>query len=114
MSSGKNFADVVRSVYVTQLFSLNSEVEKSSFVLIVVLAIENPFHALSIDNISGQLGCSPATLTRSIARFKTLAGLNSAGGVRFIRPGAGLSNGDKPATVQSVGNIPEEPALIAR
>jgi hypothetical protein len=78
MSSGKNFADVVRSVYVTQLFSLNSEVEKSSFVLIVVLAIENPFHALSIDNISGQLGCSPATLTRSIARFKTLAGLNSA------------------------------------
>jgi hypothetical protein len=47
MSSGKNFADVVRSVPAARLFSLNSEVEKSSFVLIVVLVIENPFHALS-------------------------------------------------------------------
>ena len=52
-------------------------------MLIVVLAIENPFHALSIDYISRQLGCSPATLTRSIARFKTLAGLEFAG--RFTR-----------------------------
>jgi len=61
-------------------------------------------------------------VTRSIARFKTLAGLGvSAGGVR---PGAGLpilitassdqELGDKPAAVQSVGNIPQEPALIAR
>jgi hypothetical protein len=46
MSSGKNFADVVRSVSAARLFSLNSEVEKSSFVLIVVLVIENHFHAL--------------------------------------------------------------------
>ena len=66
---------------------------------------------VSIANIADQLECSPSTLTRSIARFKTLAWLNSAGG---IRPGAGSSNGDKPAAVQSVGNIPEEPALIAR
>jgi hypothetical protein len=35
-------------------------------------------------------------LTRSIARFKTMAGLDSAGDVRFIRPGAGSSNDDKP------------------
>jgi len=57
---------------------------------------------LSIDNTSGQLGCTTATLTRSIARFKTLAGLGvpAGGGVRFIRPGAG-SNGDKPAAVQA-------------
>jgi hypothetical protein len=66
---------------------------------------------LTVPDIAGQLGCSPATLTRSIARFKTMAGLDSAGGVRFIRPGAGSSNGDKPAAVQSVGNIPENPAL---
>ena len=32
---------------------------------------------LSVGNIADQLGCSPATLTRSIARFKTMAGLNS-------------------------------------
>jgi AraC-like DNA-binding protein len=56
---------------------------------------------LSIDNISDQLGCSPSTLTRSIARFKTLARLGvPAGGVRFIRPGAGL-NGDKPAALRT-------------
>jgi hypothetical protein len=54
---------------------------------------------LSVGDVSNQLGCSLSTLTRSIARFKTMAGLNSAGGVRFIRPGAGSSNGDKPATV---------------
>jgi len=36
-----------------------------------------------------------------IARFKTLAGLGvpAGGGVRFIRPGAGSLNGDKPAAV---------------
>jgi hypothetical protein len=69
---------------------------------------------LSVGNIAGQLGCSLSTLTRSIARFKTMAGLDTAGGgVRFIRPGAG-SNGDKPAAVQSGGDIPKEAALIAR
>ena len=30
---------------------------------------------LTVGNIADQLGCSPATLTRSIARFKTIAGL---------------------------------------
>jgi hypothetical protein len=56
---------------------------------------------LSVGNIAEQLGCSLSTLTRSIARFKALARLNSAGGgVRFIRPGAG-SNGDKPAAVRA-------------
>jgi hypothetical protein len=50
---------------------------------------------LTLGDIAGQLGCSLSTLSRSIARFKTMAGLGvSAGGVRFIRPGAG-SNGDK-------------------
>jgi hypothetical protein len=66
---------------------------------------------LSIDNISGQLGCTTATLTRSIARFKTMAGLGVSGYVSFIRPGAGSLNCDKPAAVQSIGNIPQEPAL---
>jgi hypothetical protein len=55
---------------------------------------------LSIGDIAGQLGCSPPTITRACARFRQLANLNSAGGVRFIRPGAG-SNGDKPAAVQA-------------
>jgi hypothetical protein len=43
--------------------------------------------------------------------FREMAGLNSAG---ELRPGTGSLNGDKPAAVQSVGNLPEEPALIAR
>jgi hypothetical protein len=42
---------------------------------------------LSVGDIAGQLDCTPTALTRSIARFKTLAGLGvSAGGVRFVRP----------------------------
>jgi hypothetical protein len=54
---------------------------------------------LSVGNIADQLGCSLSTLTRSIARFKLLAGLEvSAGG---IRSGAGSSNGDKPAALQA-------------
>jgi hypothetical protein len=57
---------------------------------------------LTAASIAEQLGCSPSTLTRSIARFKTMAGLGvSAGGVRFVRPGAGSLNGDKPATVRA-------------
>jgi hypothetical protein len=54
--------------------------------------------SLSIDNIANQLGCTPTALTRSVARFKTLAGLGvSAGG---LRPGAG-SNGAKLAAGQA-------------
>ena len=53
---------------------------------------------LTVPEIAEQLGVSASTITRACARFKTLVGLNSAGGVRFIRPGAGL-NGDKPAAV---------------
>jgi hypothetical protein len=41
-------------------------------------------------------------MTRSIARFKTLAGLGaSAGGVR---PGAGSLDGDKPAAIVELGS----------
>jgi hypothetical protein len=70
-------------------------------LVVVAIALRWPsVRGLSIDNIANQLGCTPAALTRSIARFKTMAGLNSAGGVRFIRPGAGL-NGDKPAAVRA-------------
>jgi hypothetical protein len=67
-------------------------------VVAVAIALGWPsIRGLTIGNIANQLGCTPATLTRSIARFKTMAGLDSADGVR---PGAGL-NGDKPAAVQA-------------
>jgi hypothetical protein len=61
---------------------------------------------LSVGDIADQLGCSLSTLIRSIARFKAVAGLGvPAGGVRFIRPGAG-SNGDKPvATAAPKGSF---------
>jgi hypothetical protein len=52
--------------------------------------------ALSISNIANQLGCTTTALTRSIAKFREMVGLNSGG----IRPGAG-SNGDKPAAGQA-------------
>ena len=55
----------------------------------------------TLGDITDQLGCSPSTLTRSIARFKALAGLDSADGVRFIRPGAGSSNGFDSSVVRT-------------
>jgi hypothetical protein len=51
---------------------------------------------LSVGNIAGQLGCSPATVTRACAKFREMSGL-AGGGVRFIRPGAG----EKPTSIQS-------------
>jgi len=51
----------------------------------------------TLGDIADQLGCSPSTLGRSIARFKTMAGLN----VPMVRPVAGSLNGDKPAAVRA-------------
>ena len=49
---------------------------------------------LSVGNIAGQLGVSATTITRACDRFREMAGfgVSVAGGVRFIRPGAGSSN----------------------
>jgi hypothetical protein len=64
-------------------------------VVAVAVALGWPSaRGLSVGNVADQLGCSLSTLTRSIARFKTLAGLNS------LRPGAGFSR-DKPAAVRA-------------
>jgi hypothetical protein len=69
-------------------------------IIVVAIVLKWPsVRGLSINNISNQLGCSPATITRACARFREMAGL-AGGGVRFIRPGAG-SNGDKPASIQA-------------
>jgi Homeodomain-like domain len=86
------------------MFTIDRFIETTEDARLAVVAVAfvmqwPSVRGLSISNIADQLGCSPATLTRSIARFKTLAGL-AGGGVRFIRPGAG-SNGDKPAAVQA-------------
>jgi hypothetical protein len=72
-------------------------------VIVVGIVLGWPsVRGLSIGNISAQIGCSPATITRACARFREMAGLgvSAAGGVRFVRPGAG-SNGDKPAAVRA-------------
>jgi predicted transcriptional regulator len=54
---------------------------------------------LNVSEIAEQLGTTPATITRSMTKFREMSGL-AAGGVRFVRPGAG-SNGDNPAAVQA-------------
>jgi hypothetical protein len=36
-----------------------------------------------------------------LARIREMAGLAAGGGVRFVRPGAGSLNGDKPAAVRA-------------
>ena len=83
-------------------------------VIVVAIVLGWPSaRGWTIPEIASQIGCSPLTITRACARFRELAGLDSNGAMQGIRPGAG-SNGDKPAAVQSVGNIPQEPGLIAR
>jgi hypothetical protein len=56
---------------------------------------------LSAASIAKQLGGSEQALTRSIARFKTMANLDSAGRLGSVRPGHGLngngSNGAGPS-----------------
>jgi hypothetical protein len=97
-------------MYAVDEFITAAEDSRLAVVAVAVVLGWPSARGLTLGNIADQLGCSLSTLTRSIARFKTLAGLGvPAGGVRFIRPGAG-SNGDKPAAVQSVGNISQEPS----
>jgi hypothetical protein len=73
---------------------------------VVAVTLQWPsVRGLSIDNIAGQLGCSPATINRACARFSEMAGL--AGGVRFIRRGAGL-NGDKSTSIQAQSDCHEK------
>ena len=102
----------LRLIYAVDEFITAAPDARVAVVAVAVVLGWPSARGLSVGDIADQLGCSLSTLTRSIARFKTLAGLGvSAGGVRFIRPGAG-SNGDKPAAVQS--DIPHEPGFIAR
>ena len=55
----------------------------------------------TVPEIAEQLGVSTATITRACARFRQLANLDSDGAIQRIRPGAGSSNGEKPAAVQA-------------
>jgi hypothetical protein len=70
-------------------FILAAPDARIAFVVVAIALRWPSVRGLSIDNVASQLGCTPVALTRSIARFKAMAGLDSASGVRFIRPGAG-------------------------
>jgi AraC-like DNA-binding protein len=85
-------------MYVVDDFLSTAEDSRLAVVAVAVVLGWPSARGLTLGNIADQLGCSPSTLTRCIARFKTLAGLGSAGG---IRPGAGPLNGDKPAAVKA-------------
>jgi hypothetical protein len=81
------------------------ETAKDARFAIIVVAIVLGWpsaRGFTLTEISDQLGVSALTITRACDRFREMAGLGvSAGGVRFIRPGAGSLNGDKPAAVQA-------------
>jgi hypothetical protein len=47
--------------------------------------------------IANHLGVSPSTLSRATARFREMAGLDHAGGLKSIHQ----SNGDKPTSIQA-------------
>jgi hypothetical protein len=88
----------LRLMYAVDEFLTAAEDSRLAVVAVAVAFNWPSARGLTLGNIADQLGCSLSTLTRSIARFKLLAGLGSAGG---IRPGAGSSNGNKPAAVQA-------------
>jgi hypothetical protein len=75
-------------------FVTGAEDSRLAIVAVAVVLGWPSARGLTLGDIADQLGCSPATLTRSIARFKTMAGLGVSvgGGVRFIRPGAGSNS----------------------
>jgi hypothetical protein len=89
----------MRLMYAVDEYITAAEDSRLAVVAVAVVLGWPSARGFSVGNIAEQLGCSLSTLTRSIARFKTLAGLrvSAGGGVRFIRPGAGSLNGDKPA-----------------
>jgi hypothetical protein len=72
-------------MYAVDEFLTAAEDSRLAVVAVAVVFGWPSARGLTLGNIADQLGCSLSTLTRSIARFKTLAGLDSAGG---IRPGA--------------------------
>ncbi len=71
---------------------------RAGWIAVAIVLKLTSVRGLSVANIASQLGCSPTTISRYMAKFASMADLDSEGGVRFIRPGAGL-NGDKPAAV---------------
>ena len=89
-------------MYAVDEFILAATDARVAVVSVAVVLGWPSARGLSISNIANQLGCTTAALTRSIARFKTLAGLgvSAGGGVRFVGNGAGSSNGHKPPSIQ--------------
>ena len=59
-------------------FITSAEDARLAVVAVAVVLGWPSARGLSVGNIADQLGCSLSTLTRSIARFKTMAGLDSA------------------------------------
>jgi hypothetical protein len=90
--------------YLGIMFAVDQFLETSPDARVGVVAVAFTLgcpstRGLTLADIADQLGCSPSTLTRAIARFKALAGLDSNGAMQGIRVGAGSSNGDKPAVL---------------
>jgi hypothetical protein len=69
------------------------------WVVVAIVLKLTLIRGLTVADTAGQLECSDQTLTRSMRMFRESPGLGvSATG---IQPGAGSSNGDKPAAVQA-------------
>jgi hypothetical protein len=92
----------LRLMYAVDEFLMAAPDARVGVVAVAVVMGWPSARGLSISNIAGQLGCTTAALTRSIAQFKTLAGLgvSAGGGVRFVGNGSGAV-ADKPAAVQA-------------
>jgi hypothetical protein len=101
-------------MYAVDEFLTAAEDSRLAVVAVAVVFGWPSTRGLTLGNIADQLGCSLSTLSRSIARFKAMAGLELVGdGVRFIGNGAGSSNGDKPvatAAANALRRMPKPPS----
>jgi hypothetical protein len=82
-------------MYAVDEFLMAAKDARFAAIVVAVVLGWPSTRGLTVPAIAEQIGCTPATIARACARFREMSEL--VAGVRFIRPGAGSSNGDKAA-----------------
>jgi hypothetical protein len=91
----------LRTLQAVDEFLSASTDAKLAWITVAVVFKLTSVRGFSVDYIAEQIGCSVQALTRSIARFRAMSGLDSDGAIQQrVRPDSGAS-GDKPAAIRA-------------